>query len=37
MSCVAICLLILAGLWIVGYNLITVEKPSKDVAEPRYG
>jgi len=29
MSCVAICLLILAGLWIVGYNLITVEKPSK--------
>ena len=35
MSCVAICLLILAGLWIVGYNLITVEKPSDgNLTEP---
>ena len=35
MSCVAICLLILAGLWIAGYNLITVEKPSDgNLTEP---
>jgi hypothetical protein len=36
-SCVTICLLILAALWLTTYHLITTEKDSEDVAGPGYG